>query len=264
MTDTVTLTAARSLLECQVYRPTSLDELSVLRNQFPDAALIAGGTWVMRAPVRGESAPEHAIMLAGIPGLRQVTLADDLRIGAMATLTQIAQCTAGLPDLGALHDAASQAATPALRNMITLGGSVGAEAFAASDIVTALLCLEAEIDRQGGVVIAASIPRSTRISAHERFTWRSGGEYAVASVSASFDPASRDVRIAVGSVEERPRRWVAVEEALRGRDVRPETVRNVVREHIDELVPVSAPGIPGAYRLTVLPEVVSRVIGRLP
>lgn len=181
----------------------------------------------------------------------------------MTTLAQISRITHGLADLGALHDAASRAATPALRNMITLGGSIGAQAFTASDIVTALLCLEAVITRSNDVITGASIPRSTRVSAHERFTWRSGGEYSVASVSASLDPSSGDIRIALGSVESRPRRWGAVEEALRGTDLSPEAVVSTARNHISELDAISAPGIPASYRLTVLPEVLSRVVRRL-
>jgi aerobic carbon-monoxide dehydrogenase medium subunit len=263
VTKTVSLTGGRSLLDCAVHRPTSLGELRALREEFPDAELLAGGTWVMRASVRGESVPEHVLALAGIAELRHIELGQDLHIGAMTTLAQIARITHGLADLGALHDAASEAATPALRNMITLGGSIGAEEFTASDIVTALLCLDAVIERTDGVIISASIPRSTRISAHERFTWRSGGEYSVASVSASLDPSSGDIRIALGSVESRPRRWVTVEEALRGTDLSPEAVVSTARNHVSELDSISAPGIPASYRLTVLPEVLSRVVRRL-
>lgn len=263
MTSAMAGVGTRNLSECTVHRPTTLSELQVLTEEYPAAAFLAGGTWLMRAPIRGEDAPRHVVSLAGIPELGRSEVGNGVRIGAMATLHKIADLTEAFADLGCLHDAATQAATPALRRMITLGGSIGSEDFSASDVRTALLCLEARIIRQDSVILGVEITSSTRVSAHERLTWRSGGEYAVVSVSASYDPQVGDIRIAIGSVERQPRRWTSVESTLSKRALDPDLAFAAAREHSNDFSPVSAPGIPGSYRLTVLPEVLARVIQRL-
>jgi carbon-monoxide dehydrogenase medium subunit len=237
----------RGVFGVEVHRPSTVDEALHLRGQHPDAPYVAGGTWVMRAPQRGEALPAHAILLSGVAGLDHASIDGTCELGALVTLARIAAVTRGAGDLQALTEASSLAATPALRRMITLGGSLAADAFWASDIVPALLCLDAEIVRQGDLITGVRISRTGNVSCHERLTWRRGDV----------------LRIAIGSVEARPRRWTELEDAAGSGPMTPERLRDLARSLVDDLDAVSAPGIPADYRRTVLPEVVARATARI-
>jgi carbon-monoxide dehydrogenase medium subunit len=252
------------ILEARIHRPATVDEAVRTLHEHPHAQYVAGATWLMRSPLRHESVAGDLILLSGIAGLRDIEPGDPVTFGSMVTLERAARAVTGMADLTALHEACRAAATPALRRMITLGGSVSATAFHASDIVPALLCLDAEVVADRGLVTRIRLPRSSRVSCHERLTWRSGGEYSIATVSISMDRTTQDCRVAVGSVESAPRRWASVERELSGRDFTPREAADVVRDHLSELSPVPAPGIPAAYRLDVLPTVMERAVGRLP
>jgi carbon-monoxide dehydrogenase medium subunit len=251
----------RGVFGVEVHRPRTVDEALHLRSQLPDAPYVAGGTWVLRAAQRGEDLPAHAILLNGVAGLDHASIDGTCELGALVTFARIASVTRGQADLQALTEASSLAATPALRRMITLGGSLAADAFWASDIVPALLCLDAEIVWQGDLITGVRIARTGNVSCHERLTWRSGGEYSVATVS--MTRAGDELRIAIGSVEAHPRRWTDLEEAAAGGPLTPAHLRDLARSLVVRLDAVSAPGIPADYRRTVLPEVVARAMARI-
>ncbi len=252
-----------SLHGLRVLRPTSVAEVFDLLERYPGAQLVAGATWLMRAPMRAESLEGDFILLAGVAGLDTCTVGDGAEFGAMVTLHRVAVATAGVSSLRALHEAASKAATPALRRMITLGGSIAATSFHASDLVPALLCLEAEIVTDRGLIIRARIPAADSVSCHERLTWRSGNEYSVATVSMSRVTSTGEIRVALGSVESAPRRWTEVEQELAQGPLTPKRAEEVARAHLEGLRPVAAPGIPAEYRLSVVPTVLARAAGRL-
>ena len=249
--------------QSRVHTPRTLREVNELQRAMPHAALIGGATWIMRAPLRGTPIPADVIALSGVAGLDEIKISDPITFGSMVTLESAARILKGLSDLAALREACVHAATPPLRRMITLGGSVAATDFHASDIVPALLCLEAEIISEDGVITEIRLPRSQWVSCHERLTWRSGGEYSVASISLSYDPTTGRVRVALGSIESTPRRWTSVEQAMMAESLTPHTAARVVHAHLAELEPVTSPGIPGSYRLEVLPTVMDRAVRRL-
>lgn len=253
-----------SMYGVRVHRPASIAEVFQMLQELPMAQVVAGATWVMRGPMRGEAIPDDLILLSGVPGLDDCTVTDSgAEFGAMATLHRIGKATAGRRGLEVLHEATRKAATPALRRMITLGGSLAATAFHASDVVPALMCLEADIVQDRGLILAVRIPASEGMSCHERLTWRSGNEYSVATVSVCRLPSTGEVRIAIGSVESAPRRWVEVEQELAEGPFTPERAEVIAQAHLAGLRPVSAPGIPADYRASVLPTVLSRAVARL-
>ena len=252
------------ILQARIHRPATVDEAVRTLQEHPQARLVAGATWIMRSPLRHEPVPADLVLLCDVAGLDDIVAGDPLALGSMVTLERTARAISGMDDLAVLYEACRAAATPALRRMITLGGSVSATDFHASDIVPALLCVDAEIVTDRGLVTGIRLPRSSRVSCHERLTWRSGGEYSIATVSLSVDRTTHDVRMALGSVEASPRRWTSVERELSGHSFTPQEAAGVVRDHLAELSPVSAPGIPASYRLDVLPTVMERAVGRLP
>lgn len=251
------------LLGVNVHRPKSLAEARSLLSQNEDAVLVSGGTWVMRSPMRGEIPNGDYVLLTDIAELKEVHRGDPLVIGAMTSLFETGRLVADVPGARALLQAVTVAATPALRRQITIGGSCAARDFAASDVVPALMCLDADIVDEGGIVTSIRLPITERRSWHERLTWRSGGEYSVATISISANADGTDFRVVLGSVERAPRRWAEVEQALDGCD--PATVDAVAigRQHAGGLDPVEAPGIPADYRREVVPVVLQRAVRSL-
>jgi carbon-monoxide dehydrogenase medium subunit len=122
------------------YQPSSLDEaLGLLAQHGPGLLVIAGGTLAMPLVNKGVSFPEAAIGLRRA-GLDRVTGGDHATsIGAMVTLTQLAQ--ANLP---LLSEAAKHIGGWAIRNMGTAGGNLFAPP-PAGDLATALLALDAQV-----------------------------------------------------------------------------------------------------------------------
>jgi len=112
-----------------VFADSTQDAVERLAAAGTEAAPLAGGTWIMRAPLRGDAHPQLYVSLDRIPGLREIALeGDSVRIGAGATHAEIAAALAVEPRLRGLHDAAARSANPAVRAHATLGGASDAPA----------------------------------------------------------------------------------------------------------------------------------------
>jgi carbon-monoxide dehydrogenase medium subunit len=248
-------------------------------------APFAGGTWIMRSPIRHQRFKPRYVAIGRIPELTAIrTDADTVEIGAAVSHTALAAALADLPEFNALATAAGGSANPAVRAMATIGGNLSTSDFAAADCVPALLCLDAKIeiagrgDREllrldrflkirstiepGRLVTRIILPRSDRKSAHARLPLRKSGDYPVAIVSLamSFDAAARiqSARIAVGSVEPVARRWERLEAALLGRPLDPMRVAEVAAELGGEFAGRDSVDAPAWYRISVLPSLVRR------
>ncbi len=113
----------------------------------PQAAPFAGGTWIMRAPIRHEPLKSHYVAIGKIPQLHAIKVdADVVEIGAAVTHAALAAALAELSEFDVLTAAAGRSANPAIRTMATIGGNLATTAFAAADCVPALLCLDAEVE----------------------------------------------------------------------------------------------------------------------
>jgi aerobic carbon-monoxide dehydrogenase medium subunit len=267
---------------CSVLTPTSLPE-AVAAVTERHATPLAGATWILRAPIRGEMRAGSYVAICGLAELRAVERRDtEIAIGAAATHASICAALDGDVDCAGLVQAAGGAANPAIREVATLGGNLCTSAFAASDIAPALLALDAQveirrasaIERQpiaaflaarasfpaGWLLTRVILPRAGRLSAHARLPLRKAGDYAVAIVSASLqrlsDGTAASVRIAVGSVEPVAKRWLALERALEGRLLDPETAAEWARERIGDFEGRDGVEAPGWYRTQVLPKLV--------
>ncbi|WP_244630867.1 FAD binding domain-containing protein [Aureimonas sp. ME7] len=216
---------------------TQADSLeAVLRARRDGAAVLAGGTWLMREPRRGGTLPVRVVTISGIAHLAEVSVGvDEVLVGAAVTHAALADALRGLAGLEALAAAAEGAANPAIRRMATVGGNLCASGFSAADLVPALLALDAQVELAGetgtswldmerfvrerdeclksAFVTRVRVPRAALASVHVRLPLRRAGDYPVAIVSLARMP-DRGVRIAVGSVERDARRWRALEEAL--------------------------------------------------
>ena len=121
----------------QYYRPLSLDDAIALIAR-PDAVVLAGGTSVNAAPDR---APSTAVDLQALDLSGIDVEGDAVRIGATTRLQHLADSTL-VPAV--LRDLARREAPSTLRNMATVGGTIGA-ADAESELLAGLLAFGARV-----------------------------------------------------------------------------------------------------------------------
>jgi carbon-monoxide dehydrogenase medium subunit len=266
---------------------TVADAVAALAERGADGAAFAGGTWIMRAPIRGEALCAYYVGIGRIPELHAVDISDhNIRIGACVSHARLVGALAEVAECAGLKAAAGGAANPAIRQMATVGGNLSAWDFPASDLPPALLCLDATIELRtpggqerlpvdrfldirrglaaGTLVTGVVIPRGTLRTGHARLPLRAAGDYPVAIVSVAAGLASdgsvEDIRIAVGSVEASARRWPELEARLRGRTLDPDTARDLAEAQLGTFAGRDSVEAPGWYRVQVLPALVRRAV----
>ncbi|WP_225646055.1 FAD binding domain-containing protein [Bradyrhizobium australafricanum] len=265
--------------------PSLASALDALSEFGAAGAAFAGGTWIMRSPIRHERLKPHYVAIGKIAELTAVRIGSDaIEIGAAVTHAALAAALADLAEFAVLVDAAGRSANPAIRAMATIGGNLATSEFAAADCVPALLCLDAQVEMSardgreriglahflkirsslapGHLVTRIILPRAARRSAHARLPLRKSGDYPVAivSLSVSIDAAGRiqAARVAVGSVEPVARRWERLEAALIGRPLDAAEAAQSAAALADEFVGRDSVDTPAWYRVSVLPGLVRR------
>ncbi len=259
--------------------------LAALAERGTEGAALAGGTWIMRAPIRGETHLPFYVGIGAIPELNTVDITEDeIRIGACVTHERLAAALAGIRQCEGLSIAAGSAANPAVRQMATVGGNLCAADFAASDLAPALLSLDAAVELggpggmqrlsigsflehrrtlpAGSLLTAIVIARRPTSTAHIRLPLRKAGDYpaAIVSMAASLGAGDTvdDVRVAVGSVEATARRWTQLEDQLCGRKLDPETAHDFAETASGFFIGRDSVEAPAWYRVQVLPALVRR------
>ena len=107
------------------HAPRSVGEAADLLAAEPaDAMLVAGGTDLLPNMKRRQQVPRTLISLRRIPELGTIAKGQGLSIGSGVTLAEIVRDARLRAHYGTLWQAASQIATPHLRNMGTLGGNL--------------------------------------------------------------------------------------------------------------------------------------------
>lgn len=90
-----------------------------------DTMAIAGGQDLLGAMKDGLFEPGHVVNLKSLPGMREIReTSSGLQIGALVTLTEIAEHPVIRRDYTALAEAAESVATPQIRNVGTIGGNL--------------------------------------------------------------------------------------------------------------------------------------------
>ena len=108
--------------------PKTIEEaVSALQKNGPGARVIAGGTDLLGG-LKDDIWPERPnllIDLKTIPGLNRIIEDEEgLKIGALATLTQVAESSVVQRRYKALAEAARRTASPLIRNLGTVGGNL--------------------------------------------------------------------------------------------------------------------------------------------
>ena len=245
------------------------------------AQAVAGATWVLRAPLRHEAVVPNLVALNRVEGLGGFDVGPAaVTIGPLVTHDLLARRLPEAMGLEALRKAAVRAANPGVRRIATIGGNISAHDFAASDFAAALISLDATVTiaqasgerampveeflsqraklERPWLVTAITVPADpARASAHERLPMRRAGDYPSAIVNASAS-AEGQWRIGVSAVEDQPKRWHALEQALRG--VSPAQAEEAARDLAAAFIGRDTPGTPGWYRVSVLPVLVRRAV----
>lgn len=105
--------------------PTTVAEAArLLHEHRGEAMLVAGGTDVWPNLKRRQFHPRVLVGLGGLKELRGIRSNGHITLGAMASLTEVAEHPAVRAEWAGLAAAASQVATPQLRNQGTVGGNL--------------------------------------------------------------------------------------------------------------------------------------------
>jgi len=117
---------ARSLAEAAVAASSLVADAMTAPAETDVSILKAGGVDILDLMKEGLIAPARLVALRDAPGLDAIEDGADgsLRIGAMATLSRLAEHAGGRARFPALIAAVASSATPQIRNVATLGGNL--------------------------------------------------------------------------------------------------------------------------------------------
>src|SRR6266568_3232349 len=116
-----------SLPETRVLRPKTVEEaVRILAGNGPDAMILAGGTDVVPNLQMKLFSPRVLVDIKPVRALRGIAVEDSgtLRIGALTTLTEIAESPLLAAKYPVLSSAVGTIAGPLQRNMGTIGGNL--------------------------------------------------------------------------------------------------------------------------------------------
>jgi aerobic carbon-monoxide dehydrogenase medium subunit len=229
------------------------DALELVAQHGDDAKFLAGGHSLLPLMKLRLAAPSLLVDLRRVPGLRGIERSNGTwRIGAMTPHAELEHA----PELGVLSVAAGTIADPQVRNRGTIGGSL-VHGDPASDLPAVMLITEASVRLQGAQdtrsVAAADLFQNyleTAVAPDEVLTevnvpvlegWgfgyqkfnRRSEDWAMVAVSAvvkASDGQCEDARIGLTNMGSVPLRAGAVEEALRGQSLSPESIAQAAEQ----------------------------------
>ena len=274
-------------------QPATLDEaIELLVHHGEQARIIAGGTALLLDMQHGEIAPTHLISLDHLPGLRAVHENDGWRIGALATISDLAAFAARHPPLRALVDSAWLFGGLQVRNMCTVGGNI-CKASPGADMVPPLLCLDAELQLSGpdaqrstpldGFLIGADqtairpvevlteirmppLPPRTG-TAFFKVMRRQAMDCSIVAAAARITLAGDgqtvvEARVALGAVAANPFRAKQAEALLVGNILSPDLLREAAGAARDASRPVNDVRASAEYRRMLVETLVERAVVR--
>src|SRR5262245_7649238 len=103
---------------------TAREAATMLADHGPDAMVVAGGTDLYPNMKRRQFEPKVLVSLRGLTDTRGITANGGLRLGAMATLSEVAAHPGVIARWPAVAKAAGLVSSPPLRNAGTIGGNL--------------------------------------------------------------------------------------------------------------------------------------------
>src|SRR5471030_293160 len=131
----------------QYVAPSSLEQAAEYLQRSGEVTILAGGTDLMPQSQGGGLRIKRTLMnIQHIPELKGIAIDDGaIRIGALATITEIMQSELVKKHVPILIGACDHFASNQIRNAATLGGNV-CNASPAGDMLVPLLVLDAEVE----------------------------------------------------------------------------------------------------------------------
>lgn len=273
----------------EFHGPSTVGEAVSLLAADEEARCLAGGATLVAMMNADLVMPSALVSLRHIEALRGISTdaGGGQRVGAMATHREVATAD-GLEGAHALlSETARVIGHPAIRNMGTIGGSIG-HGDPQADYPGALAALDAAVELQGpdgtrtvaavdffvdyletalqpGELITAVILPPSPAGAHgayEKFA-RVEGDYAtvsVAAVVAMEDDRCSHVRVALGSCGPTPVRARAAEERLKGSGLEDSDIAEAAAILRDECDPVDDVRGSGEYRMMLVEPLLGRAL----
>jgi len=279
--------------EYKLVSPGNLQAVLSLMASAPAQWLpIAGGTDVMVLYSAGKLPNRKFVNLWNIPELRQIEVFPDrIRIGAACTYTLLRQHEIVSREFPLLATAASWTGGIANQNRGTLGGNI-ANASPAADSLPALLVYDADvtlISARGERRVAylnfhlgykqtalaadelirdISLPR--RFSGYFSHARKVGARNAqaiskvcLAALGQISNGATRDVRLAMGSVAPVPLRLTETERVLAGKSIGPSLIDTARKSVAKEISPIDDIRSTARYRAAVAGNLVAEFLEKL-
>ena len=260
----------------------ALREAAVLLGRAPAARFLGGGTLLVRALNEGE-ADFSTLVRCVDPALAEIRASGPrIRIGAAVTMARILDTR----ELAVLHPAARSVGGPAVRAQATLGGNLFAPP-PYGDLCTALLALDARVSVQSGYsardvsvedflrgrgnVVGQTLvtgveltrPRDARSFRFRKVSKVHPKGVSLLTIAARLEESGgrlSGVRVAYANMAPAPVRAVAVERALEGRRLDPESVRAATAAAVDGLSPPTDALASAWYRREVAPVHLARLL----
>lgn len=280
----------------QYVAPTSLDEAAEYLRA-GEVTILAGGTDLMPQSQGGRLKIKRTLMnIHRIAELNGITLGDGaIRIGALASITEIMQSDLVKQHLPILVEACDHFASDQIRNAATLGGNV-CNASPAGDMLVPLLVLDAEVElvskpngsltrrrmplceffagpgktRRGPAELLAGVrigvPPAHHYARFFKFGTRPALDISAISIGIAGvlkDGALSRVRVAFGAVAPVPMRAPRTEQALEGRHLDAAAIDAVAAVAREEVTPIDDIRASAWYRKELIHNITRRMLAHV-
>ncbi len=275
----------------EFHDPTTVGEAVALLAADEEARCLAGGATLVAMMNADLVMPSALVSLRHIADLKGIMPQSDgaLRIGAMTSHHTVATAEALSGAHVLLRQTARVIGHPAIRNMGTIGGSIG-HGDPAADYPGALVALDAAVEiagpegtrtvaaedffidylevalEPGELITAVTLPPSPAGASggYEKFA-RVEGDYAtvsVAAVVAMDGDRCGSIRVAVGSCGPKPVRVAAAEDRLKGSALDRAAIEEAAAMIAQACDPVDDVRGSSEYRLMLIPPLLGRAIAK--
>ena len=281
----------------QYVASSSLDEAAEYLRRPGGVTILAGGTDLMPQSQSGRLKFQRTLMnIHHIPELQGIAIdGDSIRIGALATITEIMQSELIKRHLPILVEACDHFASDQIRNAATIGGNV-CNASPAGDMLVPLLVLDAEVElaskpngslsrrrmplaeffvgpgktRRGPAELLAGLrvglPPANHYASFFKFGTRPALDISTISIGIAGilkEGALSHVRVAFGAVAPVPIRAPRTEQALEGRRLDPAVIEAVADVARDEVTPIDDIRATAWYRKELIHNITKRMLAHV-
>ncbi|HEY5293406.1 MAG TPA: xanthine dehydrogenase family protein subunit M [Burkholderiales bacterium] len=281
----------------QYVAPSSLEQAAEYLRHSGEVTILAGGTDLMPQSQGGRLKIKRTLMnIRHIPELKGIAIdGGAIRIGSLATITEIMRSELIKQHLPVLVDACDHFASDQIRNAATLGGNV-CNASPAGDMLVPLLVLDAEVElaskpngsltrrrlplaeffagpgktRRGPAELLAGVrialPPANHYAHFFKFGTRPALDISTISIGIAGilkNGALSQVRVAFGAVAPVPMRAPRTEQALEGKRLDPATIDAVAEVARDEVTPIDDIRATAWYRKELIHNITKRMLAHV-